>query len=268
MTDQTEDLIDRQDPQRLHMKEKDSGTLSDRVFGALVPGMALMAFFLAVLSGLGHRWHWWSFKTGFLFLKWSVYGAILVLILSGIGLFVTRPSRGRPGFRRNLASLLLSAAMVAVPAHGLYRAKQVPRIHDITSDTGDPPQFVALLPLRMEAPNGAVYGGLDVAIQQQEAYPDIDTELMDSDPAEVFVKALSVAEALKWEVVSALPEARRIEATDTTFWFGFKDDIVIRIRPMDTGSRLDIRSVSRVGMSDVGANAARIRLFFEEIRKK
>jgi len=236
--------------------------------GRLVLGMALIALSLGLLSGLGHRWQWWSFRTGFLVLKWAAYGAIVILLLSAIGMYRARPGRGRPGFGRNLLAFLLSGVLAGIPALGLYRAKQVPRIHDISTDTGNPPLFVTLLPLRLETPNGAAYGGLDVAIQQQKAYPEIDTLLMTDAPAATFDKALSTAKTLRWEIVAADAEALRIEATDTTFWFGFKDDIVIRIRPMDTGSRLDIRSMSRVGLSDVGANAARIRRYIDLIRKK
>ncbi len=239
----------------------------NRIFARFVIATSLAALGFAVLSGLGHRWEWWSFKTGFLVLKWAAYAAILSFILSGMRMIATRPGRGRLGFYRNLFTLVLSAAVIGIPAQALYRARQVPRIHDITSDTADPPSFEALLPTRQAAPNGAAYGGLEIAIQQQTAYPDIDTILLAEAPAVAFEKALSVANSLKWEIVAAEPEALRIEATDTTWWFGFKDDVVIRIRPMDTGSRLDIRSASRVGRSDVGANATRIRRFFKALGK-
>ena len=77
--------------------------------------------------------------------------------------------------------------------------------------------------------------------------------------------ALAAANNLGWEIVATEPAEGRIEATDTTFWFRFKDDIVIRIRPDGTGTILDARSVSRVGRSDVGKNAARLRMFFAEL---
>ena len=73
--------------------------------------------------------------------------------------------------------------------------------------------------------------------------------------------ALEAARASGWEIVAAVPQERRIEAVATTFWFGFKDDIVVRIRPAPGGSRIDVRSVSRVGRSDLGTNAKRIRAF-------
>ena len=70
-----------------------------------------------------------------------------------------------------------------------------------------------------------------------------------------------------WNIVAKDPSQGRIEATDTTFWFGFTDDVVIRITPMGSGARLELRSVSRVGVSDVGTNAARIRSFVKQFNQ-
>jgi uncharacterized protein (DUF1499 family) len=107
-----------------------------------------------------------------------------------------------------------------------------------------------------------------VAQQQREAYPDVRPLETQLSPAEAFARAEGVARAMDWDIVAAVPEEGRIEATATTFWFGFKDDVVIRIRPSADGSRLDIRSKSRVGRSDVGANAARIRAFVAEFESR
>jgi len=118
------------------------------------------------------------------------------------------------------------------------------------------------LPLRAAAPNPASYGGPEVAAAQKNGYPDIHPRDVALTPAETFARALAVSKAMDWEIVDADGGKGVIEATATTRWFGFKDDVVIRITPMATGSRIDMRSVSRVGRSDVGANAARIRTFF------
>jgi len=225
--------------------------------------IALIALIAAIFAGLGHRWQWWSFGSGFVVLKWAVYGAIGALVISAFGMFLTRPGSGQSGFVWALLGCLLSVSLISVPAFWMYRAKQVPRIHDITTDTIAPPQFVAVLLLRQDAPNSTDYGGIDIAIQQQEAYPDINSLLLARSPEDIYEQAASVVNSLGWEIVAAAPDEKRIEATDTTFWFGFKDDIVVRIRAMDDGSRLDIRSVSREGLSDVGANARRIRSFMK-----
>jgi uncharacterized protein (DUF1499 family) len=143
----------------------------------------------------------------------------------------------------------------------------VPPIHDITTDTQDPPQFSAILPLRADAPNPPEYEGGEVAAQQREAYPDIQPLRLALDPDVAYTRALNAARSLRWEIVAADPEARRIEATDRTFFFGFADDVVIRVTPAGEGARIDVRSKSRVGRSDVGANARRIRRFLQRVQE-
>ena len=117
------------------------------------------------------------------------------------------------------------------------------------------------MPLRAGAANPVEYPGEDVAKQQRQAYPDLRTLELSIPAAEMFSRALDVSREMRWDIVAAKPDEMRIEATATTLWFGFKDDVVIRIEPTASGSRLDIRSKSRLGRSDVGANAARIRVF-------
>ena len=163
--------------------------------------------------------------------------------------------------------LLISMILVIVPLNWFWIATQVPRIHDITTDIENPPLFVAILPLREEAPNPALYGGNPIAEQQKRGYPDLKPERVPLDPDQTFQKALQTAEKMGWKIVEANRSERRIEATDTTWWFGFKDDIVIRILPVMGASRLDIRSLSRVGLSDVGTNAKRIRKFLKLFRE-
>ncbi len=138
-------------------------------------------------------------------------------------------------------------------------------IHDITTDTENPPVFVSILALRKDAPNSATYGGPEIAAQQHAAYPDIRTLVSDLSPSQAFERAGSVARRIGWKIVDENQAEGRIEATATTRWFGFKDDVVIRIAPSaDNGSRVDIRSVSRVGRSDLGTNARRIRDFLKK----
>lgn len=142
----------------------------------------------------------------------------------------------------------------------------MPRIHDITTDTDNPPQFVALFAARQKAPNGAAYAGAKVAQAQKAAYPDIKPTLLNVPPAQAFERALAVARNMAWDIVAAEQAQGRIEAIATTFWFRFKDDVVIRIVADGNGSRLDIRSMSRVGHSDLGANAKRIRAFLKQLQ--
>ena len=169
---------------------------------------------------------------------------------------------------RALAGLVIGLITVGVPAYLLQKARSVPPIHDITTDTEDPPAFETILPLRAQAPNPATYGGPAVAAQQREGYPDIAPADYPVETETAFEAAVAAARDLGWTVVAMNEAGGRIEAIDRTFWFGFTDDIVIRIRPTDAGSRIDVRSVSRVGVSDVGANAARIRAFLAQLDEK
>ena len=110
-------------------------------------------------------------------------------------------------------------------------------------------------------PNGVVYGGASVATEQKRAYPDLTSIRLTVPPDRAFALVEATAKSLGWDVASAVPAEGRLEATDTTRWFGFKDDVVVRVVPAPEGSLVDVRSVSRVGRSDLGANARRVRAF-------
>jgi uncharacterized protein DUF1499 len=234
--------------------------METRKAGAGVAVVALVVAVLALadllLAGPGSRMGWWTFRTGLLvMLKWAAYGGIAAIVLAVIALAL--------GGRRPLAAvaLLVGAAALVPPLLFQRTAKSVPPIHDITTDTDNPPAFVAVLEKREGASNSAEYGGAEVAAQQHKAYPDLHTAALPDPPARAFDRALAAARAQGWEIVAAVPSEGRIEATDTTRWFGFKDDVVIRVQPDGAGTRVDIRSLSRVGKSDVGKNAARIRAY-------
>jgi uncharacterized protein (DUF1499 family) len=171
--------------------------------------------------------------------------------------------RWRVGARATLVlGIVLGAGAAGFPLYMAQQAKVLPRIHDISTDLTHPPAFVAVLPLRADAANPAAHGGAEVAAAQRLGYPDIQPLTLAVAPAEAYARALAAAQKMGWQIVAFDPKNGRIEATATTFWFGFKDDVVIRISAIDGASRVDVRSVSRVGKSDVGANAARIRAYF------
>jgi uncharacterized protein (DUF1499 family) len=227
--------------------------------------LAVAALAMLIASGPGTRGGLWPWQTGLALLTWATYtglaagvGAIGLIVLLAIPRW-----RHRPWVP--LLALCIALAAAAPPLILLQKAKRVPPIHDITTDIFDPPAFVALAEERKKAPNGADYGGLAIARQQQKAYPEIRTLLLKAPPAEAVQRAIDAARKSGWEIVSSDTAAGRIEATATTRWFGFKDDVVVRIRPEGSGSRIDVRSVSRVGESDVGANADRIREFLARL---
>jgi uncharacterized protein (DUF1499 family) len=215
---------------------------------------------LLIAAGPGTRLRFWTFATGFQMLRWAVYAGAVGTALALIALVV--------GGRRALVAvaLVLGVAALLPPLLVQQAALTKPPIHDISTDTDDPPPFVAVAPLRKDASNPLQYGGPEIAAQQGKAYPDIAPASLSLPPEQAFARAEEAARAQGWEIVAVVPAEGRIEATDTTRWFGFKDDVVIRVRPWETGSRVDVRSVSRVGRGDVGTNARRIREFLKALR--
>jgi uncharacterized protein (DUF1499 family) len=227
--------------------------------GCALSGIAVLA---AMGAGAGTRLGWWDFRTGFTILNRAAYCGIVGTALSLGGAILTRPGTGRRGFRLAVAGIVLGAVAFGVPWNWYRIAKRVPVIHDITTDTANPPVFVAVLALRKNAPNPSEYGGPEIAAKQHAAYPDIRPIEAGVPPDRAYEYAFDTARAMGWKIVDGNRQEGRIEATATTRWFGFQDDVVIRIVPAPgQGSRLDIRSVSRVGKSDVGTNACRIRAF-------
>lgn len=230
--------------------------------------VALASALAAMLAGPGYWTGFWDFRTGFSILRWSAYiaagagtAALAGLILAAIGRNIRHAGIALAG--------VVVACLLVLPAWNLQQtASQVPRIHDITTDTENPPQFVALRATREKAPNGAAYAGEKIAKLQRAAYPDVVPALLALPPAQAFERALATAREMGWEIAAAEQAEGRIEATATTRWFRFKDDIVIRIAAHGSGSRLDVRSMSRIGRSDLGTNAKRIRTFLENLRSR
>ena len=140
-------------------------------------------------------------------------------------------------------------------------------IHDITTDPDNPPAFAAVVAARTaDGGNPVAYEGAKVAEQQRQAYPDIAPLSLALPRDAAFNRALDAAQRMGWAIVAADDTAGRIEASDRSRWFGFTNDIVIRITPEGSGSRVDIRSSSRLGRSDFGVNAARIRAYLTALR--
>jgi uncharacterized protein (DUF1499 family) len=214
-----------------------------------------------LLAGLGSRWDWWDYRTAFVIFRFTLYGGLLVIVVVLAGLVLACLDRTGRTLLLSLVSLVLLLAVASVPVSHLRSAGRVPPIHDITTDLDDPPRFVAVLPLRREAPNSADHAGPALAAQQRAGYPDLGPARFAAPPAVVLSRATEAARALGWEIVATAPADGRLEATDRTRWFGFRDDVVVRVRPDGSGSRVDARSVSRVGRSDLGTNARRIERF-------
>jgi uncharacterized protein (DUF1499 family) len=237
------------------------------VVAVLALAVALLSGAMLLLAGPGAQWDWWHFRTGFQMLRWGAYGGIAAVLLGVAAAVHARPGAPRRGIGLAAAAVVVGLTVVAIPWQWQRMARQVPPIHDISTDTQDPPEFVAVVPLRVDAPNPPEYAGPEAAERQRAAYPDLEPVLIPMARAEVFPLALQVARDMGWEIVDADPVEGRIEATDRTLWFGFADDVVIRLRSADGETTLDVRSKSRIGGSDVGANARRIRRYLAQLER-
>ncbi|MFM1895475.1 MAG: hypothetical protein RLZZ385_549 [Pseudomonadota bacterium] len=244
------------------------------VLGVAITAGAL-AGLLALLAPLGVWLGMWDFRRGFDMLRMANNHADWIAILCLVCTVAATVAAHRLQVRLDkrlpiLAGVATIAAALAyfypqsfaAPAGSSY-----PPIHDISTDTVNPPQFVAVLPLRADAPNSAVYGdsprldAAELARLTREAYPDLQPWRTDRPAAEVFDRALAAVDELGWELVDENRAEGRIEATDTTFWFRFKDDVIISITTDGGQTLVNARSVSRVGTGDVGTNAKRLRAF-------
>jgi uncharacterized protein (DUF1499 family) len=249
------------------MNDAPSRTLSRLPLIALL--VAVSAGLLMMAAGFGSRWELWHFRTGFSVLRWGTYLALFAAAISLAAMVRARPGSAKGGMRLSLLALILALVFVWVPWQWQQTARGVPPIHDITTDTESPPQFVRILPLRAatNATNPPEYGGPEVAAYQKSAYPDIAPIALDVPPQRAFERALDAARGMGWDIVEANLAEGRIEATERTFWFGFRDDVVIRILPAGGGSRVDVRSKSRVGGGDAGTNAKRVREYLARLQR-
>ncbi len=256
-------------------------TMTTTTEGALRPGLRLLrqlpllalllALAAAVLLGLGPlgwRAGWWHFRVGFtILMPWSAYLGLAAIAVTLVALVVGRRVNSARAVGIGILAGIIGALIAYVPWHYSQMRGIYPAIHDITTDWDNPPQFVAILPLRQAAEaNPVTYEGAKISDQQRRAYPDITPLTLDLAPADAFPRALKTAEQLGWTIVASDPDTGRIEASQRSRWFGFTDDVVVRIAPAGSGSRIDVRSVSRVGRGDFGVNAARISRYLAALR--
>jgi uncharacterized protein (DUF1499 family) len=237
-------------------------------------GLARLAFFFACAAALtvsvcgpAHRFLGIDLDLVLIVFRYGFYAAAAAIAMALATVMPTRPGERRRGFVAAVLALMIGVAAAWSPAQWLLQARAAPRINDVTTDTARPPAMVVAQQMRKGAANSPAYPGESTAVLQRAAYPDIAPIVLTVAPAEAFKRVDRVAMVLGWDVVARAPAEGRLEAVDTTDWFGLENDIVVRVRAEGTtGSRVDIRSKSRVGDSDFGANARRIRAFTEELR--
>jgi uncharacterized protein (DUF1499 family) len=220
---------------------------------------ALVALGMLALSGPLVRFDLWSYRTGLTVFRWCVYAGLAAAVLGALALAL--PSVRARGIAIPVLALLAGLVALYPPIAFLKQARAVPPINDISTDTSNPPRYMTAT---------RAYPGAEFARQQRAAYPDIAPQVLAMPPRDAFARALAAAEAMGWEVVGRDAAAGTIEAVDTTKWFGFKDDIAIRVSAAGDGSpnlsRVDVRSKSRVGRSDLGTNARRIRAYLQQLK--
>ena len=204
----------------------------------------------------------------------ATFGGALALaavaILLALGAFVVIWQEGLRGTGHAVLALFIGLGILAYPAYLAVRAYRLPAINDITTDPIDPPRFEAIARLRSRDANPITYAGLRAAELQRAAYPDVEPLLLNVTPQQAYDTALAIITRRKWRIVDArAPQPGRrdglIEAVARTPIMGFRDDIVVRIRPAPDGARVDARSASRYGRSDLGVNARRIRALLDDI---
>jgi uncharacterized protein (DUF1499 family) len=233
--------------------------------------LALFAFAVAVLAIIVVRLDFIEILPGLATFGFAV-GIAAVAMLFAFGAFVVIWREGLKGFGHALLAFFIGIVLITYPAYLGAKAYRLPPLADITTDMNDPPRFEAIARLRPREANPVAYAGSSAAEMQRAAYPAIAPLQTGSTPAELYEAALSVVTKRKWRIVDARsPQAGRregrIEAVARTTLMGFRDDVVIRVRAISGGSRLDIRSASRYGQRDFGANAQRVLALIEDIEE-
>lgn len=234
------------------------------------------AVLLALVAGLGSGWGMWEFRFGFQLLM-IAFAIALLAVLAGIGIGFWARKKGRMAPRPlRWAGMAMGAALALWLISFAYTARTVPAIHDISTDLADPPQFKALA-LRKDYLD-QIPGADDPEMRgmnplqrwaaiHAKAYGDIRSVRIALPVADAVAKAERLAQVRGWDIAVVDPVEGRVEATDTTRFFKFKDDVVVRVRPTEdgSGSIVDMRSISRVGVSDLGVNAKRVRSFLADM---
>ena len=198
-----------------------------------------------------------------------VLALVAILLAFAAGIAIWREGVG--GVREAVTALLVGVALIAYPLYLGVKAYRLPAIYDVTTDPIDPPRFEAIARLRPRDANPVTYAGLYTAELQRTAYSDIEPDLTNSSPQEAYDAVLKVVTKRKWHIVDArppqpaAPREGRIEAVARTPILGFRDDVVVRVRATTDGARIDVRSASRYGRHDLGANDARVRALIDDV---
>ncbi|MBV1934569.1 MAG: DUF1499 domain-containing protein [Parvibaculaceae bacterium] len=222
--------------------------------------LALLAIVLAVLAILGHRLGVMDFQLAVFGMAAAGGTGLLSVLVTMVGIVKTTINKG-PGLGFGLASMIM-ALVVALPiVIAVDAGRTTPFIHDISTDLTNPPEFVAIVAARGNRKFNSLERTAEVGELQQAGYPELGGLFVDRLAGQVFEVALATAQAQGWTIVAVSPETGLIEASATTLVLNFTDDVVIRVADVDGKAMVDVRSASRVGRSDMGANAKRIKAY-------
>jgi uncharacterized protein (DUF1499 family) len=233
-------------------------------------GLLLLAVYPVAI--IGSRLGLWDFKLSFLLFIVAAIIGFVVLVLA-----VLKMSTGdRQDSKALVITVIATLIPLSVLGSSVMKAKSSPFIHDISTDVSNPPPLNAARSDRVAGDHSVAYEGPELAGIQLAGYPDLKGLTVNQAPADVFKMVRAVIKQNGWQVLAENSETLpfTIEAVDTSFLFGFKDDVVVRISAVEsdaaaeaavTGSKVDVRSMSRVGKSDLGANAKRIQALLNQL---
>lgn len=232
--------------------------------------LTLVCLLMGLSSGLGVRFGVWDFRMGFNLLKWSAYLTAAPASLVIAHLIWAKLSGHALAGLKSVIVLVACSLIFGVPFVARYEFMKLPTLADATTSFDDPPVFVDLVSARQQtAKNPLQFRGGEAIAKQQKFFPELVTLESARSAIEIIESAANIATELGFDIASIKPEEGRMEATETTFWFRFKDDLVVRARPQKDGlTQVDIRSASRVGKLDGGVNAKRVNVFLERLKRE
>lgn len=255
---------------------------------ALIVSLLLPVYFAAAALGVKFGLWDWRLGLGTLIVTWGPRLLIAALILAAVALIAALIRSPRIGVGAAIAALLIPAVGLGYMQYVRSRTAAIPPIHDVATNVEDPPVFSQALMREREASGANPIQALNTPLASieayqgprfadrharsvgdlgREAYPDLRPVTVSAAPQRLFAVLREEANERGWTVVTDDPAAGAFEATAQTFWFGFKDDVAVRVRSTATPGQLqiDARSASRVGLSDMGANAARLRDYLADV---
>jgi hypothetical protein len=228
-------------------------------------GVAAVGLLFLAIAGPSYRIGLLSLASAATLLRWAMYVGLAGAAAGVLAVVLAYRQRSKLVLLVAAVATALGLAVSAIPFEWERRARNAPPLHDISTDLENPPTFEAIVPLRADAAITLERAPI-VTTEQREAYPDLAPVILPMPLDQAFMRALAAAQESGWQIVTADNGTGRIEATDTTTWFGFTDDIVVRLTAWGAGTRVDVRSVSRDREHDMGTNARRIRRYLDSLQ--